>query len=193
MVVGGSHAAENNWRNSDIVVRGLSRSRAPGLEQKYGYGSRRRRGIHRAVWCSSGLGCANIVLGSTLSGSRKSKMINAFAGREPAPSVEELKRALGKSFELWHELIEDLKSDLHLDGQEWNKSSPKSGWALRLQLKKRNIVYLSPGNGMFLASFALGGRAMEEVKRSTTSSRSHEQHRQCETLRGGNRGSDRNS
>jgi hypothetical protein len=93
-------------------------------------------------------------------------MINAFAGRKAAPSVAELKTVLKDSFGLWHELIEDLKSDLDLDGQEWNKSSTKSGWALRLQLKKRNIVYLSPGNGIFLASFALGGMAMEEVQRS---------------------------
>ena len=93
-------------------------------------------------------------------------MFNAFAGRNVAPSARELKSALGPAFSLWQALINNLKSDLDLDSQEWNRSSTKSGWALRLQLKKRNIVYLSPGNGAFLASFALSGKAIEDLKHS---------------------------
>ena len=42
----------------------------------------------------------------------------------------------------------------------------RRGWALRLIRNKRTIVYLSPARGYFLASFALGGKAIEAAKKS---------------------------
>jgi len=67
---------------------------------------------------------------------------------------------------VWQELVADLKRDLHLDGEEWNTYSIKAGWSLRLQLKKRNIVYLGPRSGYFLASFILGDRAVAAARKS---------------------------
>ncbi len=40
------------------------------------------------------------------------------------------------------------------------------GWSLRLQAKKRNIVYLGPRDGWFLASFALGDKAIAAARKS---------------------------
>ncbi len=60
----------------------------------------------------------------------------------------------------------DLKHDLKLDGEEWNSYSVKAGWSLRLQLKKRNIVYLGPRTGWFLASFILGDKAVAAARKS---------------------------
>jgi len=67
---------------------------------------------------------------------------------------------------LWQQLVADLKRELKLDKEEWNSYSIKGGWSLRLQLKKRNIVYLSPGAGCFLASFALGDKALAAARKS---------------------------
>jgi hypothetical protein len=67
---------------------------------------------------------------------------------------------------LWQQLVADLKRELKLDKEEWNSYSIKAGWSLRLQLKKRNIVYLSPGAGCFLASFALGDKALAAARKS---------------------------
>lgn len=96
-------------------------------------------------------------------------MTNAFAGKTAAPTDNELAASLGKSYVRWKELIADLKRELSLDGEEWNSHSVKAGWSLRLQKKKRKIVYLSPQNGCFLASFALGDKAVAVAKNSDLS------------------------
>jgi hypothetical protein len=90
---------------------------------------------------------------------------NAFAGRANRPTEQDLSSVLGAAEGLWRDLIADLKHDLKLDAEVWNCYSIKAGWSLRLQLKKRNIVYLSPGAGCFLASFALGDKAVAAALR----------------------------
>lgn len=92
-------------------------------------------------------------------------MPNAFAGQTDPPTQAELALALGKSQCLWQELVSTLKQEFQL-AQEWGSSSVKAGWSLRLQSKKRNIVYLAPGKGSFLASFALGDKAIATARKS---------------------------
>ncbi len=62
--------------------------------------------------------------------------------------------------------MSDLKNELKLDGEEWNSSGSKYGWSLRLQLKKRNIVYLGPRTGSFMAAFVLGDKAVAVARKS---------------------------
>jgi hypothetical protein len=91
---------------------------------------------------------------------------NAFAGHAEHPTERELALALGEAIGLWNELVAELRRDLKLDAEEWSSSSIKAGWSLRLKLKKRNIVYLGPRPGYFLASFVLGEKAVLEVRKS---------------------------
>jgi hypothetical protein len=86
---------------------------------------------------------------------------NAFIGKREKPTDAELAAALGPTQALWDQLLADLALD-----PEWNAYSPKAGWALRLKRAKRNIVYLSPCAGSFMASFALGDRAVEAARKS---------------------------
>jgi len=86
---------------------------------------------------------------------------NAFAGQPKKPAEPALAAALGQSHDLWRGLVADLKRELELDAAEWHSSAIKLGWSLRLELKKRNIVYLSPRKGYFLAAFALGDKAVK--------------------------------
>ncbi len=85
---------------------------------------------------------------------------NAFAGQKTKPTEKALRATLGSTFEPWKQLVAEMKRDLKIDIAEWHTTSIKYGWALRLQLKKRNIVYLSPRDGYFMATFLLGGKAV---------------------------------
>ncbi|MBZ5532059.1 MAG: DUF3788 domain-containing protein [Acidobacteriia bacterium] len=91
---------------------------------------------------------------------------NAFIGRPTRPTEGELAAELGKAKLLWDQVIVGLADDLQVNGQEWSSYSKKAGWSLRLKRAGRIIVYLSPCPGCFLASFALGGKAVEAARKS---------------------------
>jgi len=97
-------------------------------------------------------------------------MQNAFAGQTNKPSEKSLASALGQSLKLWQSLVDDLRRDSQLAG-EWHTSSVKLGWSLRLQLKKRNIVYLGPRQAFFVAALVLGDRAVAAARGSELPSR----------------------
>jgi hypothetical protein len=85
---------------------------------------------------------------------------NAFIGRTMQPTAAEIASALGPSEPLWRNLITWLATEKNVKEQDWSSVSPKYGWALRLKLKKRTIIYLGPCEDCFRASFVLGARAV---------------------------------
>lgn len=91
---------------------------------------------------------------------------NAFAGQVECPTTKTVESTLGQSYPLWKQLVVELKGELLVDGEEWNSSGVKYGWSLRLQLKKRNIVYLGPRFGSFMTAFILGDKAVAAAKKS---------------------------
>jgi Protein of unknown function (DUF3788) len=88
-------------------------------------------------------------------------LANAFIDKTTKPTDRELAAALGASTSLWIQLVSDLASESGVGIQEWKSVSKKYGWSLRLKLKKRTIVYLSPHHGCFTATFILGDRAVQ--------------------------------
>jgi len=92
---------------------------------------------------------------------------NVFAGQSKRPTETALALALGSSLPLWNQLIAEIKQDLGIDTTEWHSGSVKHGWSMRLQFNKRNIVYLGPRQGWFVAAFALGDKAVVIARRST--------------------------
>jgi Protein of unknown function (DUF3788) len=90
---------------------------------------------------------------------------NAFIGSKRPPEDEDLAAELGPAKAHWDELVTGLEREFQLT-REWNSYSPKAGWALRLKREKRNIVYLSPCRECFLASFALGDRAVAAARQA---------------------------
>jgi len=91
---------------------------------------------------------------------------NAFINKSKPPTNAELAAALGPAKKIWDQLIGDLADECGIVDQEWNSYSLKAGWSLRLKHEQRNIVYLSPRQGCFLASFALGDKAMQAARQS---------------------------
>ena len=90
-------------------------------------------------------------------------LANAFTGKPQPPTDAELTAALGASRALWNQLLADLAGQYQLDW-EWHQYSPKAGWSARVKTDKRNIAYLSPSTGAFMASFALSDKAIAAVR-----------------------------
>ncbi len=86
---------------------------------------------------------------------------NAFVGKLKPPTDAELAAELGTVKSLWDSLLSQLGSEHRLVVREWSSRSTKTGWSLRMMRRERNIVHLSPCHEFFLASFALGDRAVE--------------------------------
>jgi hypothetical protein len=93
---------------------------------------------------------------------------NAFIGKTTLPSAEEIAAALGSTAEIWKQLIEWL-AEQGVATQEWNSYSPKAGWSLRLKVKKRNIIYLSPCSCCFRVAFIFGDKAVAAARQSNLS------------------------
>ena len=93
-------------------------------------------------------------------------LANAFIGQPKPPTEKELAAELGAAKPLWDRLLSELASEHRLVVREWSSRSAKAGWSLRMQRRERNIVYLSPSRGCFLASFALGEKAIEAARAS---------------------------
>jgi hypothetical protein len=91
---------------------------------------------------------------------------NAFIDKPKKPTEAELTAALGPAKALWDQLLAGLADEHNLTVQEWNSYSRKAGWSLRLKLKDRNILYLTPCEGCFFVSFALGDKAVEAARQS---------------------------
>ncbi len=86
--------------------------------------------------------------------------LNAFIGKKEQPLAGEVDAALAGAATLWHSYIDWLAERHAVRELEWKSSGAKYGWSVRLKLKKRNILYMSPANGCFLVSFVLGDRAV---------------------------------
>ena len=91
---------------------------------------------------------------------------NAFINRAEPPTDRDLAAALGPAKTLWDQLLSQLRDEHQIDKQEWNSYSRKAGWSLRAKRRERNIFYLSPCQGCFRASFALGDKAIQVVRKS---------------------------
>jgi hypothetical protein len=88
---------------------------------------------------------------------------NAFIGQAKEPNDRELTAALGSAKTFWDQLVAELAGE-HKLTCEWNSYSIKAGWTLRLKSASRNIVYLSPSQSGFMASFALGEKAIQATQ-----------------------------
>jgi len=90
---------------------------------------------------------------------------NAFIGKTTTPTPEEVTTALAETNEIWKMLLEWF-AEQGVAEQEWKSFSIKYGWSLRLKLKKRTIVHLSPCSGCFRAAFILGDKAVAAARKS---------------------------
>jgi hypothetical protein len=86
-----------------------------------------------------------------------------FPNKEEKPNNENLKSALGKTFELWLKL-RDIVFEKYPDAtEEWNFPGKKYGWSFRIKDKKRAIIYLLPREDYFKVAFVFGQKATDLI------------------------------
>lgn len=82
-------------------------------------------------------------------------MLNSLTGPDQ-PTREDLDQVLGSSLAQWEALLEATPALT----PSWKRYTGAHGWQLRLLRKKRNMVYLVPGQGDFLLGAALNPRGL---------------------------------
>lgn len=90
--------------------------------------------------------------------------LSAFDDKSAPPTPAAIKKVLGKTALLWVDAQRGIGERLGTIATEWGFSGKSTGWGLRVKRGDRIIAYLTPCDGHFLASFALGAAAVGEVK-----------------------------
>ena len=87
----------------------------------------------------------------------------AFPDEKRQPTESDLPGALGRAFSPLAKVLERLRA-AHPDvTSEW-KYSPRSGWHLIFNRKKRRLFYLIPARGDFRLSLILGDKAIAALQ-----------------------------
>jgi hypothetical protein len=92
--------------------------------------------------------------------------LSVFDDRSRPPRDDDLAATLGTTFVFWNELKRLMASRFAPLSVEWEFTSKKTGWGLRLRREKRTILYMTPCRGYFMASFALGEKAVKAAHES---------------------------
>lgn len=83
--------------------------------------------------------------------------LSAFDDKSKQPQEADLKITLCIAYPHWNEL-KNIIAAKYAASPEWAFST---GWGLRLKTEKRAVLYMTPCKGYFLASFALGEKAVK--------------------------------
>jgi hypothetical protein len=86
-----------------------------------------------------------------------------FTDKSRLPDAEALDRALGKKAGLWNAIERELGSALGDLNTDWKHYGAKSGWIMKLLWKKRNLFFLTPGEGRFRVAFVFGDKAVKTI------------------------------
>jgi hypothetical protein len=87
--------------------------------------------------------------------------LSAFDDKARPPRDDDLAAMLGEAYTHWNELKKRIDSTFGPLSMEWGFASKSTGWGLRLKTEKRTVLYMTPCKGYFLASFALGEKAVK--------------------------------
>jgi len=77
-----------------------------------------------------------------------------------------LREVLGPAYKFWEEIKGTIVKEYGPVTEEWKYYGVKSGWTLKLLLKKRNLFFLGPYEKYFIIAFVFGDKAVAEVEKS---------------------------
>jgi hypothetical protein len=85
--------------------------------------------------------------------------LSAFADKAHPPRDDEVAGVLAGAAPLWNDLRARIAGRFAPLSANWGFSGAKYGWGLRLVQGKRTVLHMTPRDGHFLASCALGEKA----------------------------------
>ena len=88
---------------------------------------------------------------------------SVFTDKQQTPGSEDLAGALGKTFEWWKSIVDDVLEKDPAAQAEWHYAGEKYGWSFRIKDKKRTIVYMLPRENYFKVAFVFGQKATDEL------------------------------
>lgn len=92
--------------------------------------------------------------------------LSVFDNPAVRPTEQAIEEKLGRAASAWKSLRKNVSGNGSPLLEEWAFAGAKFGWSLRVKRATRVVVYLTPCEGHFLASFALGERACAEASRA---------------------------
>lgn len=94
---------------------------------------------------------------------------NPFVDLPRPPEPAEIRQALGRSAAAWDVLRNRILDHFGQVTEDWAVPARKYGWSLRLRLRKRTILHLTPSSRHFTTAILLGRRAVADVRASDLS------------------------
>jgi hypothetical protein len=89
-----------------------------------------------------------------------------FTDKSVKTNDRRLSQALGEKAKLWEAIKQHIKQEYGEATEEWKFYNPKSGWTLKVLLKKRNLFFFAPLDGFFRIAFVFGDKAVSAVEKS---------------------------
>ena len=89
-----------------------------------------------------------------------------FLNKLKKPDDEMLRSALGSTYKYWEEIRNALNEQYGMINPEWKYYGAKSGWTLKMMLKKRNLFFLKPYDNYFRIAFVFGDKAVKAIEES---------------------------
>ena len=97
---------------------------------------------------------------------------NIFLEKEPVPTDELIKKAIGNPFQQLLELRKFIKENVGPTTEEWKYYGKKYGYNLKTFLKRRNLFFIIFYEGHFRIGFVFGSRAESAIMESDVSEKS---------------------
>jgi hypothetical protein len=91
--------------------------------------------------------------------------MSIFDDKSKQPTEQMLTMVIGKQYQLWTDITEYTIEKYPKAFKEWKYYKAKGyGWSFRLEDKKRNIIYMSPRDGYFIAAFVFSNKGVQAVQ-----------------------------
>lgn len=97
---------------------------------------------------------------------------NVFLEKEPVPTDELIKTAIGNSFQQLQELRNFVAENVGVTKEEWKYYGKKYGYNLKTFLKRRNLFFIIIHEGSFSIGLIFGGKAEAAIMESDVSEKS---------------------